>query len=94
MGEAKSMIKNLSLVFIVLASLFAFSPEAVQVHRKVTTVEVALQQHCEEKLIAVSIALQAPGHFTPEFKLQTLPGVRSHQKYLVACLQHHSSLPC
>ncbi|HMJ68782.1 MAG TPA: hypothetical protein VK508_07800 [Cyclobacteriaceae bacterium] len=96
MGEAKSMIKNLSLVFIVLASLFAFSPEVVQVHRKVTTIEVVLQQYCEEKLLAAFSPFPAPQHLTsePESVSQTLPGVRSRQKYLVACLQHHSSLSC
>jgi hypothetical protein len=92
MRESKSLIKNLSLVFIVLASLFAFSPEYAQVPRKETTIEVVIELQQEKQVVVAPVSPSVPKRIAPGSK--TLPGVRSIQQHLIACLQHHSSLSC
>jgi hypothetical protein len=88
------MIKKLSLIFIVLASVFAFQPALLPAPRTIATTEVVLVERREHiEVPTAPIVARAVSHETIVLVPNTLPGVRS-TRYLVECLQYHSSLPC
>jgi hypothetical protein len=88
------MIKRLSLIFIVLASVFAFQPALPPAPRTIATTEVVLIERQESiEVPATPVVATAVSRNKIVLVPNTLPGVRS-TRHLVECLQHHSSLSC
>lgn len=87
------MIKRLSLVFIVLASVFAFQPALPPAPRTIATTEIVLIERQEQIEIQPVPVAAAVSYENATAVPKTLRGIRS-TRYLIECLHYHSSLSC